>query len=607
MTESSDFPTLNPYQTDQDTTDVFVTKLSSSGDALIYSTYLGGSNYDLGFGIAVDGSGNAYILTGETSSSDFPTLNPYQTYQGGYDALVTKLSSSGSSLIYSTYLGGGGWDFGGGIAVDGSGNAYVTGWTTSSDFPTLNPYQTYQGNEDVFVTKLSSSGNSLIYSTYLGGGSSDAGNTIAIDGSGNAYLTGTTYSSDFPTVNPYQTTFQGVWDVFVAKLSSSGNSLIYSTYLGGGSGEDGMGIAVDGSGNAYVTGETFSPDFPTLNPCQAIFQGVADVFVAKLSGSGNRLIYSTYLGGGGMDEGNGMALDGSGDVYVTGYTGSSNFPTLNAYQAAYQGGDLDAFVTKLNYCAGDGDCDGVADGGDNCPNEPNPGQQDSDGDGIGDACDNCPFSYNHLQEDSDHDGVGDSCTYIAATPPGDSVVVPLNPDVALNFGTVTGGGSTSLTITGDGPPASNAFTIVPSNQSMYFNLSTTATYSGQIEVCIHYDDVWFAPAPEDMLSLRHFDDTSWVDITSSRDTLANMICGITDSLSPFVLALSWKCGDANGDAATDISDVVYLIAYIFSGGSAPNPVLAGDANCDNTVDISDVVYLIAYIFSGGLAPCAECE
>ncbi len=347
-TSSSDFPPLSPYQTDQSGEDVFVIKLSSSGNSLIYSTYLGGGSYDFGYGIAVDDRGNAYV-TGNTCSSNFPTLNAYQsTYQSGLydgDVFLTKLSSSGNSLIYSTYLGGGDIDVGFGVAVDGNGNAYVTGYTWSSNFPTSNAFQsTYQGLYDVFVTKLSSSGASLIYSTYLGGGGPEEGWDIAIDGSGNAYVTGSTYSSNFPTLNPYQMD-QGGEDVFVTKLSSSGNGLIYSTYLGGGDLDEGYGIAVDDNGSAYVTGVTRSSDFPILNPYQTD-QGGEDVFVAKLSSSGNGLIYSTYLGGGDLDEGHGIAVDGSGNACVTGFTGSSDFPTLNPYQT-YQGG-TDAFVTKLS-------------------------------------------------------------------------------------------------------------------------------------------------------------------------------------------------------------------------------------------------------------------
>ena len=203
-------------------------------------------------------------------------------------------------LTYSSYLGGSGNDNGYSIAVDANNCAYITGITTSSDFPTENPYQAHQGSIDIFVTKLSSSGSSLIYSTYLGGESSDDGRGIFVDIEGNAYVTGSTGSTDFPTENPYQTDVEGYWDVFVTKLSSSGNSLIYSTYLGGGSDDYGSGISVDIDGNAYVTGYTLSTDFPTENPYQANLERYWDVFVTKLSSSGNSLIYSTYLGGGGV-------------------------------------------------------------------------------------------------------------------------------------------------------------------------------------------------------------------------------------------------------------------------------------------------------------------
>jgi hypothetical protein len=355
LTLSTNFPTLNPYQTDQGDFDVFVTKLSSAGNSLIYSTYLGGENYDRGNGIAVDASGYAYV-TGTAFSDNFPTQNPCQgAFQGYVDVFVTKLSSTGNSLIYSTYLGGTGADQGYAIAVDIGGNAFVTGYTESSDFPTQNPCDasynggTYYG--DVFVTKLSSAGNSLIYSTYLGGGLDDDGLGIAVDGSGNAYLTGSTESSNFPTLNPYQSTYQGpsdYGDVFVTKLSSTGNSLIYSTYLGGTGDDQGYAITVDIGCNAFVTGYTESSDFPTLKPYQATLSGYLDAFVTKLSNSGNSLIYSTYLGGENRDNGSGIAVDGSGNAYVTGLTTSSNFPTLNPYQATSHGYQ-DAFVTELYF------------------------------------------------------------------------------------------------------------------------------------------------------------------------------------------------------------------------------------------------------------------
>ena len=249
---------------------------------LVYSTYLGGSGGDSGRDIAVDASGAAYV-TGWTNSFDFPTLHPYQeTHQSDlYDAFVTKLSSSGDSLIYSTYLGGSSWDMAYGIAVDASGATYITGETASSDFPTLNPYQeTFQGVYDVFVTKLSSSGNGLIYSTYLGGSNSERGTDIAVDAFGAAYITGWT-SEYFPTLNPYQGLNRGGRDAFVTKLTSSGNNLAYSTYLGGSGYEHSYGIAVDVSGAAHITGRTESTDFPTFGALQTD-QGDQDAFVVKI-------------------------------------------------------------------------------------------------------------------------------------------------------------------------------------------------------------------------------------------------------------------------------------------------------------------------------------
>ncbi len=342
-TSSTDFPTAGPYQTDQGGTDVFVTKLSPDGNSLVYSTYIGGGGTDEGEDIVVQGNGSVYV-TGHTSSGDFPTAGPFQTDQGGPDVFVTKLGPDGDSLMYSTYLGGGVDDRGFGIDVDGSGSAYVTGWTTSTDFPTVGPYQTDQIEYDVFVTKLSPTGNSLAYSTYLGGGRNDFCLGITVDESGSAYVTGVTGSTDFPTAGPYQTDL-GDADVFVTKLSPDGNSLVYSTYLGGGRNDLGYGIDVDGSGSAYVTGLTFSSDFPTAGPYQTN-QPTWDAFVTKLSPDGSGLEYSTYLGGGDEDRGFGIAVDGSGSAYVTGWIHSTDFPTARPYQTDQ--GNIDAFVTKLS-------------------------------------------------------------------------------------------------------------------------------------------------------------------------------------------------------------------------------------------------------------------
>jgi len=309
--------------------------LSPDGASLSYSTYIGGSSGDDGlWAIAVDTSGNAYV-TGHTESADFPILHPYQASHGGaWDTFVTKIAPSGSSLSYSTYLGGKGIEAGYGIALDASGNAYITGNTSSTDFPTTNAYErTYQGGAyDAYITKIAPSGSSLSYSTYLGGAGDDGGWGIAVDPSGSAYVAGYTFSTDFPTQTPYQGSYKGNVDGFVTKLSPDGASLSYSTYIGGSSGDDGLwAIAVDTSGNAYVTGNTTSADLPTPNAYQDTLGGGWDAYVAKIDPSGSSLSYSTYLGGSGEDRGYGVAIDQSSNAYITGYTESDDFPTAGAY------------------------------------------------------------------------------------------------------------------------------------------------------------------------------------------------------------------------------------------------------------------------------------
>ena len=248
------------------------------------------------------------------------------------EAFLSKLNATGSALIYSTFLGGSGGDSGYGVAVDSSGNAYVTGLTASTDFLTANPFQaTLNGSTDAFVTKINSSGSALVYSTYLGGGASENGYGIAVDATGNAYVTGNTTSSNFPTANAFQSTFAGPSfgsDAFATKLNANG-TLAYSTYLGGNDFDTGFAIAVDGSANAYITGITTSSNFPTANALQPNNGGFAgDAFVTKLNNLGSGLIYSTYLGGSNIDSGRGIAVDSAGNAYVTGYTNSVEFPLV---------------------------------------------------------------------------------------------------------------------------------------------------------------------------------------------------------------------------------------------------------------------------------------
>jgi hypothetical protein len=321
---------------------------------LVYSTYLGGSGGDQGLHIALDSAGSAYV-SGFTVSTDFPTANPVQAANAFFqDAFVTKLNAAGNALVYSTYLGGNGNEQARGLAVDSSGSAYVTGFTNSTNFPTANAFDaTIGGNgDDAFVTKLNAAGNALVYSTYLGGDeSAEFGQALTVDSAGNAYVTGNTFSDDFPTVNPIQSANAGgSTDAFLSKLNADGSALVYSTYLGGSDNDSGEGIKVDSAGNAYVGGDTASPNFPTASPIQAAHAGGGDVFVMKVNAAGDALVYSTYLGGSLRDACEDLAIDSSGNVYVTGDTESSNFPTANAFQGTNGGTVLlqDAFVTKVN-------------------------------------------------------------------------------------------------------------------------------------------------------------------------------------------------------------------------------------------------------------------
>jgi hypothetical protein len=319
-----------------------------------YSTYLGGANNDYGYGIALDAKGNAYV-TGSTASLNFPVLGCIQCVNAGglADAFVTKLNPGG--LVYSTYLGGAGNDYGYGIAVDPLGNAYVTGSTSSPNFPMAFCFQCiFQGGAaDVFVTEIAAGGAGLVYSTYLGGKAADFGRAIAVDPAGDAFVTGNTTSKNFPVPGcVFGCLPGGLNDAFVAELRRIPGgpvALVYSDYLGGAANDYGYGIAVDPNQNAYVTGATSSVNFPTTAPAcfQCAPQGLSDAFVTHVAPFGAGLVNSTYLGGPTNDFGYGIAIDGQLTVYVTGST-AGPFPVGPCFQCVYGGGASDAFVTKLD-------------------------------------------------------------------------------------------------------------------------------------------------------------------------------------------------------------------------------------------------------------------
>ena len=332
------------------------------------ATYLGGTGTDQAFAVALGSDGSVFV-TGNTASANFPTqFGSFEpTGRGGVDAFVVKLNNTLAVALYSTFLGGSADDAGRGIAVDTAGNAYVTGFTTSTDFPTTptavlpsRPLGEAAGVSDAFVVKLNSQGSALVYGTYLGGTSSDIGLGIAVDAAGNAFVTGGTFSADFPvTAGASQLTIGGDRDAFVVGLNSTGTAFLYSTFLGGAGTDVGNAITIDTLGAVYVTGSTTcavapcstATDFPTtpgvVSPLRPPFEaaGVTDVFVTKVDQSGAR-VYSTYIGGTGADEGVSIVVDQGGDAIVTGATSSANFPVSASFVPFT--GALQAFLTKLN-------------------------------------------------------------------------------------------------------------------------------------------------------------------------------------------------------------------------------------------------------------------
>lgn len=497
ITASTDFPTtLGAFQTT--TTGGFcvygqyawpcnepsVTKLNAEGSALVYSSYLGGSGREDDARIAVDASGNAYVA-GYTNSTDFPLRNPIQpSLHGGFDAFVAKVDTEGSSLIYSTYLGGSRDDITSGIAIDSSLNAYVAGSTFSGDFPLANPLQ---ASGSIFVTKLNEAGTSLQYSTRLGGSGMDQAASVAVDPSGNAYVTFGTFSGDLPTTegafqsnlnlsSPCPIGVSQCEDVAIMKLNAAGSGLVYCTYLGGSGQEFPSGIALDSCGNAYVTGSAFAlPAFPTASPLQAdcgwatSWSCGMDVFVTKLNATGTGLVYSTYLGGASYDRGRAIAVDSSGSAYVTGVTGSPEFPVGNPIQANLSGVS-DAFVAKIS------------------PEDNTAGRA--------------------------------------------PVEVRLTRAVALSFENVSASGTTGLTTSRFGPPPPTGFRL--GDPPRYYELTTTAAFTGFVKVCINYSGVSFHEGSEPRLF--HLEGGEWVDVTTPPvDTSTKIICGTVTSLWHFAV------------------------------------------------------------------------
>ncbi|HEV3029455.1 MAG TPA: SBBP repeat-containing protein [Planctomycetota bacterium] len=348
-TNASDFPILGGLGRPYNGTSAFVAKISSAG-ALVWSSFLGGSYPDYGRTIAVNGSGEVYVAGETSSTDFPIVGGFGAVLSGGYDAFVVKINAAGTAIVWSTFLGGSGDDFAYGIALDGSGNVFLTGATSSANFPSTGGFQTVLHNApDAYVTKINPSGTAILWSTYLGGLGADKAHSIVSDGAGHVFVTGETTSYDFPTKNGWSmSTIAG--GAFVTKIADGLTpSILWSSYLEGSGGQDaGRGIAFQGS-SVYITGQTINIDFPSANGFNSSFGGISNAFVTKVSDSTvpPTITWSSFLGGSGYDSGAGIALDGSGNLFIVGQTQSSNFPSTGGFDTSL-GAYQDAFVTKVN-------------------------------------------------------------------------------------------------------------------------------------------------------------------------------------------------------------------------------------------------------------------
>lgn len=662
MTNSTDFPTVTPYQASNlGVIDGFVSKLSSDGSTLMYSTYLGGSDSDYVTSLAVDGAGSAYV-TGGTGSSDL-NLSGTQldaTLDGLADAFVIKLNASGDGMIYGTYLGGNDEEIGYGIDLDDANRAYLVGRTRSTDFPTVNAYDTdYNSGTDygdVFLTRINDDGASLSYSTYFGGVKDEVGLAVTVDANSRAYITGFTKSSNFPTLGGLDYILNGSYDAFATSFDSAG-ALTYSGYLGGLNNDFGTSIVVGIDSSLFVSGSTESFNFPILNAYDQTFNGASDIFATNIIPSGDSIIYSTFIGGSSYEFCYGIVLDDMNNLYLTGYTDSPNFPTINAmYDSSI--GSFDIFLIKLDLAPPvciDSDNDGFGDPGnpenecpdDNCPNIFNPTQADGDGDGHGDICDNCRFDYNPLQEDSDLDGIGDTCDACTDTDgdgfgdpgfpqnscPDDNCPGVMNSSQADLDGDGLGDECDSCTDTdgdGFGNPGFAANTCPDDNCPTTPNPDQSdSDGDGVGDAC---DNCSTVPNPAQ-------EDTDFDGIGDSCDTCTDTdgdgygnpgyaLNSCPDDNCPFSYnptqedidsngigdACDSGCclppmrGNVDGDPADEvnISDLTYIVAYIFNGGP-PSPC-PEEGNVDGDefeeVNITDITMIVAYLFNNGPPPAS---
>jgi hypothetical protein len=352
--ESSGFGTSGVFQRSQGgDLDAFVAKFSPLGE-LLFFTYLGGSRDDQGDGIELDSEGNI-IVFGQTESSDFPTLNAiYENKKGDFDLFITKLTPDGSSVLFSTYFGGSLDDFnhdgyhGSGLTIDHSNNIIFAATTESSNYPVTNEFQTDMEHKDAVLTKLSADGQSVLFSTYLGGNGEDGGGNVAITSKNEIICVGVTESQDLPTVAALFPEFLGGQDGFIYKFSENGQNLEYCTYFGGLASDQRMRVSIDHDDMIYLSGNTGSVDFPIKNAAQSTKNPNFDAFISKISPDGQEIIFSTFFGGSGPDYGFGIDIDEEGIVYSVGATGSHDLQLESPFQTGFSGGAEDGFIVRFS-------------------------------------------------------------------------------------------------------------------------------------------------------------------------------------------------------------------------------------------------------------------
>jgi RHS repeat-associated protein len=651
--------------------DVFVTKILPDGSGLAYSTYLGGSGADYGEGIAVDSSGAAYVTGDTNSTNFPAQSAYSSTLAGGYDAFVTKLSISGDAVAYSTYLGGSSDDYGRGIAVDGSGAAYVTGSTYSSNFPTQSAYSnTLSGGEDVFVTKLTSSGSALAFSTYLGGAFDEYGYAIAVNASGEAYVTGSAFAGFPTTAGAYHASCvcsYGGLNGFITQFSSSGASLLYSSYFGPDNqevygeaiavGSDGtayvtgyttaipcfdckptsaptspsdtdpsgafvlkfdptqsgaasrmyarvlpayeaLGIAVDSSGAAYVDGWTATSYTGTVGAFDTSYNGgYGDAFVAKIKPDGTGLAYWTFLGSSGFDIGTGLALGNTDEVYVTGYTTSTTFPmTAGSFNTTYQGGAHDAFVAKLHTVVQPDLPPSQAFATNECPFCDNRSRVYIAGRGIN------VYSGNFNQQAQNGAILGGLGYPLSFEPSYNSLATGINSSYTVSYTSVLGYGWThdfnvNLVLTPTGEPTGTVMLIAPRGSQLRFADQGSGSYSAHAgvpatlsrsgtggvytyTVTTNSQYIYTFDGSGKLLTIRDpFTQTTQLDYSSGKlahivdasnhFTLALSYNGdgllqyVTDTVNSRVATYSYTSGDLTG--ITDMSGLSWT--YVYSGAT----------------------------------------